>query len=50
LGVVAACSPESSTTTNKHGEIGCFEYDNQLELTVPFVIHVCGKLFGVIIV
>jgi len=48
--VAAACSPESSTAANKHGKTGCFEYDNQMELTEPFVIHVSGKLIGVIVV
>jgi len=46
----AACSPESSTATNKHGNTGCFEYDNQMDLTEPFVIHVSGKTIGLIFV
>jgi len=52
LEVAAAvtCFPESSTATNKHGKAGCFEYDNQMELTEPFVIHVSGNTIGVIFV
>jgi hypothetical protein len=50
LEVAATCSPESSTAANKHGKTGCFEYDNQMELTEPFVIHVSGKMTGVIVV
>jgi hypothetical protein len=50
VAAAAACSPESSTPANKHGKTGCFEYDNQVELTEPFVIHVSGKIIGVIFV
>jgi len=50
VAAAAACSPESSTPANKHGKTGCFVYDNQVELTEPFVIHVSGKIIGVIFV
>jgi hypothetical protein len=48
--VPATCSPESSTAANKHSKTGCFEYDSQMELTEPFVIHVSGKMIGVVVV